>query len=67
MFGSGNMTKYQREDEVKIKRRRLNEDIVTMEKSADDLAQKAEDKGKLTLISQSNSLRGVRLLTRKCN
>ena len=28
-----------------------------MEKSADDLAQKAEDKGKLTLISQSNSLR----------
>ena len=44
-------------DEVKDKRRRLNDDIVSMEKSADSLAEKAERTGKLTFVSQSNSLR----------
>ena len=38
---------------IKINCMRLNEDIVSMDKSADDFAQKAEDKGKMTVISQS--------------
>ena len=42
---------------MKDKRRRLNDDIVSMEKSADSLAEEAERTGKLTFVSQSNSLR----------
>ncbi|XP_014675867.1 PREDICTED: uncharacterized protein LOC106815856 [Priapulus caudatus] len=44
-------------EEVKSKRRRLNDDIDSMQKSADALSEKAERTGKLTLVSQSNSLR----------
>ena len=42
---------------MKNKKKRLNDDIVSMEKSADSLATKAERTGNLTFVSKSNSLR----------
>ncbi|TKS78086.1 hypothetical protein D9C73_013088 [Collichthys lucidus] len=44
-------------DELKKKRNRVKEDIGTLEKSANDFADKAESTGNLTFIAKSNSLR----------
>ena len=42
---------------AKHKKKRLEEDIQELQKSADDLAMEAEKKGKLSFITKSNSLR----------
>ncbi|XP_060782876.1 uncharacterized protein LOC132890101 isoform X1 [Neoarius graeffei] len=44
-------------DELKRKKARLEKDAASLQKSADDFAQKAEDLGDLTYIAKSNSLR----------
>ena len=44
-------------DELKKKRRRLETDVDGLVKSADELAQKAEETGKRVWIPKSNSLR----------
>lgn len=43
--------------EMKIKRTRLLADASALEKSANEKAEEAEKKGKLTLIAESNALR----------
>ena len=44
-------------EELKLTKRRLLEDIQTLEKAADDNAIKAENARHITLIIKSNSLR----------
>lgn len=44
-------------DELKMKKKRLKDDMDALESSADKLALEAEKTGKLTLIAKSNSLR----------
>lgn len=43
--------------EMKVKKKRMEEDVKTLVKSADSNAEKAESEGKLYLISKSNGLR----------
>lgn len=44
-------------EELKAKRVRLQNDVKSLQKSADEYAEKAEARGHLTLITKSNSLR----------
>lgn len=44
-------------EELKEKKRRLTEDIDSLVKSADNLAEKAESTGSISFVTQSNSLR----------
>ena len=44
-------------EELKAKRARLQNDVKSLQKSADGYAEKAETRGQLTLITKSNSLR----------
>jgi hypothetical protein len=43
--------------EIKAKKKRLEDDIEALTKSAEEYADKAESKGKVTLITKSNALR----------
>ena len=43
--------------EIKAKKKRLEDDIETLTKSAEEYADQAESKGKVTLITKSNALR----------
>jgi len=44
-------------EELKEKKRRLSEDIDSLVKTADNLAEKAESTGSISFVTQSNSLR----------
>jgi isocitrate/isopropylmalate dehydrogenase len=43
--------------EIKAKKKRLEDDIETLTTSAEEYADQAESKGKVTLITKSNALR----------
>ena len=44
-------------EELKEKKKRLSEDIDSLVKTADNLAEKAESTGRISFVTQSNSLR----------
>lgn len=52
--------------EMKVKKKRMEEDMRVLLKSADSNAGKVETKGKLYLISKSNGLRRAAKEKEKC-
>ena len=51
---------------LKAKRKRTEDEIKSLHKSADDLAKKAEDQNEMMLLTQSNSLRNTAHAKEKC-